>query len=116
MASVLEGHLAAHVGAEATALVFTNVDGAPLNRNHWNKTWRRAVQAAGYEGIHFHDLRSCALTLRAQQGATLKVLMSFGGHSTATVAIGYQRTTQERERELAAKTDHALRAALGRTG
>ncbi|HUC14057.1 MAG TPA: site-specific integrase [Acidimicrobiales bacterium] len=116
LASALEGHLAAHVGAEAMALVFTNVDGAPLNRNHWNKTWRRAVRAAGYEGIHFHDLRSCALTLRAQQGATLKELMSFGGQSTMTVAMIYQRATQERERELAAKTDDALRAALGRTG
>lgn len=116
LVSILGRHLAAYVGADATALVFTNMDGAPLNRNHWNKTWRRAVEAAGYQGIHFHDLRSCALTLRAYQGATIKELMSFGGHSTATVAMVYQRATQDREQELASKTDDALKAALGRTG
>jgi integrase len=116
LASALERHLVAHVGPEPSALVFTNTDGNPLDRNHFAKTWRRAAAAAGYPGVHFHDLRSCARTLRAQQGATVKELMAFGGHATPAVAMTYQRAAAERERELAAKTDEALGAALIQVG
>jgi integrase len=109
LAEVLERHLATYVRPEPDTLVFTSELGAPLERHLWARTWRRAVKAAGHEGIHFHDMRHCALTLYAQLGATTKELMAFAGHSTMSVALTYQHATKERQREIADRMEEALK-------
>lgn len=63
--------------------------------------FRRARKTIGREDLRFHDLRSTALTLLAQNGATVRELMAAAGHSTPAMAIHYQRATETRQRTLA---------------
>lgn len=63
----------------------------------------KARRAAGREDLRFHDLRSTALTMLAQQGATVRELMAAAGHSTAIMAMHYQRLSEDRQRALADK-------------
>jgi len=79
-----------------------------MHRGRWAFVWHRAAKAAGYESLHFHDLRHHAGTLTAQLGATTKEIMDRLGHSTMRVSLIYQYSTQERQRELADRMDAAL--------
>ncbi len=63
----------------------------------------KARRQAGREDLRFHDLRSTALTMLAQNGATVRELMAAAGHSTATMAMHYQRLSKDRQRALADK-------------
>ena len=62
-----------------------------------------ARHKAGRDDLRFHDLRVTALTMLAQQGATVRELMAAAGHTTPNMAIHYQRTTEKRQRALADK-------------
>lgn len=109
LAVMLYDHLATYVKAVPDALVFTSDEGLPMQRSRWAFVWRRAAKAAGYEGLHFHDLRHHAGTLAAQLGATTKEIMDRLGHSTMRASLIYQYSTQERQRELADRMDAALK-------
>lgn len=109
LAAMLYDHLATYVKAETGALVFTSDEGLPMHRGRWAFVWHRAAKAAGYEGLHFHDLRHHAGTLAAQLGATTKELMDRLGHSTMRASLIYQYSTQVRQRELADRMDNVLK-------
>ena len=109
LAVMLYDHLATFVKVEPDALVFTSDEGLPMHRGRWAFVWHRAAKAAGYEGLHFHDLRHHAGTLAAQLGATTKEIMDRLGHSTMRASLIYQYSTQERQRELADRMDAALK-------
>ena len=98
LAVMLYDHLATYVKVEPDALVFTSDEGLPMHRGRWAFVWHRAAKAAGYEGLHFHDLRHHAGTLAAQLGATTKEIMDRLGHSTMRASLIYQYSTQERQR------------------
>lgn len=53
------------------------------------------------DGLRLHDLRGTGATWAAIEGATLKELMDRLGHSTINAALFYQRTAEDRDRELA---------------
>jgi len=61
----------------------------------WRRHWNTACKAAGITGYHFHDLRATALTNTAVAGATIKELQTLAGHTTAGVAMRYQRAADE---------------------
>ncbi len=109
LAAMLDEHLATYVRPRPDSLVFTSDEGLPMHRGRWAFVWRRAATAAGYEGLHFHDLRHHAGTLAAQLGATTKEIMDRLGHSTMRASLIYQYSTQERQRELADRMDTALK-------
>jgi integrase len=109
LAAMLDEHLATYVKPRPDALVFTSDEGLPMHRVRWAFVWRRAAKAAGYEGLHFHDLRHHAGTLAAQLGATTKEIMDRLGHSTMRASLIYQYSTAERQRELADRMDDALK-------
>lgn len=72
-----------------------------------------AREAIGKPTMHWHDLRRTALTLAAQNGATVKELQHRAGHTTATMALHYQAATEQRDREIAERMQaqvDALRA------
>ena len=52
-------------------------------------------------GFTFHGLRGVSATLAARQGATTKELMRRLGHTTADMAMRYQRAETARDRALA---------------
>jgi integrase len=53
----LRVHLDEHAQAGADGRVFVGPTGAIPRRTNFQTTWRKAVEAAGVPGLHFHDLR-----------------------------------------------------------
>jgi integrase len=111
LVTALEAHLTTFVAPEPTALVFTMDKGGPLVRTRWALVFRRATEAAGAAGLHFHDLRHLAGTLAAATGASTRELMSRLGHSTARAALIYQHATEERDHGIASGIEVILQAA-----
>jgi len=96
-------HLAASVGEDPEALVFTGDKGGPLQRNNFNKRvdWARLVGEVGVPGLHFHDLRHTGNTFAAMTGASLRDLMTRMGHDSMRAALIYQHNTQGADRKIA---------------
>lgn len=93
LTDIVKRHLAT-VAAFPDALLFER---RPGSNEQWGESqlrpeWERVRAIAGFKG-RFHSLRGFALTVFAQQGATLHELMSRGGHRNVKTAMDYQRET-----------------------
>lgn len=73
-------------------------DGTVL-RSGWG--WLEARRVAGREDLDFHDLRHTGASLAGQQGASMAELMHRLGHTTPAMAMLYQHSTRDRDREIA---------------
>lgn len=73
----------------------------PIHPNTLRAWYDQARRKAGRPDLRFHDLRHTALTLLAQEGATVRELMDAAGHSTPQMAMHYQHTITQRSQELA---------------
>lgn len=62
------------------------------------------------DGFRFYDLRHIGHTLSTRSAATLKDTMVRGGQSSEKVALIYQHSDEERQREVAAGLDDLVRA------
>lgn len=109
----IEAHLAAYVAEEPTSWLFPShrAPGRPISTDAIRHAWIAARTAAGREDLRFHDLRSTALTMLAQQGATVRELMAAAGHTTPTMAMHYQRLSADRSRALADKVAASIAPA-----
>lgn len=98
-------HLAEYVADQPDAWIFPSPldHDRPISTDAMRDAYVKARRAAGREDLRFHDLRSTALTMLAQQGATVRELMAAAGHSTAIMAMHYQRLSEDRQRALADK-------------
>ena len=99
---VLES-LLSMVGIGDDSFVFPSVDdpSVPLHPNTLRGWYDRARIVANRPDLRFHDLRHTALTLLAQQGATVREIMDAAGHSDPQTAMRYQHSVQSRSRDLA---------------
>ncbi len=98
-------------------LLFTGQSGQPLNGSVMRDWHKAALKAAGLpEDVQLHDLRRTALTLAAEGGATVAELQRLAGHTTAAMAMHYQRPTMLRDQERAERLGAALTATLGGKG
>jgi integrase len=97
--------------ADASALVFTSPDGAPLHYTNWRRrVWRPATKAAGLPALRFHDLRSTAATALVASGADVKTTQARLGHSSSRVTLDlYARATSRADRTAADKVGDYLR-------
>jgi integrase len=111
LTALLDDHLADFVDHDPTAPVFTGNKGGPLQWPAWSRQFRRAAEAAGAKGLHFHDLRHLAGTLAAATGASTREVMARLGHSTPRAALIYQHATQERDNDIALAIDAIISAA-----
>ncbi|HEX2298099.1 MAG TPA: site-specific integrase, partial [Pseudonocardiaceae bacterium] len=69
-------------------MVFTNGNGAPINRARWSYVWRPAVQAAGLPaGFGLRDLRHYFATVLIFGGANVKTVQLAMGHTTPTITL-----------------------------
>jgi len=84
MIPAIEAHLAAYVGPEPDAFIFTGEGGARL------------------DGFRFHDLRHTGATIATKAGATLREVMDRLGHSTPAAAVKYQHAIDARAEAIAA--------------
>jgi integrase len=106
VAAELKAHLEAYPGP----LVFTTTAGNPFSSGTLGDVLRRAAARAGVPRFRPHDLRSTAGTVATQNGATVREVMAQLGHTTADVALLYQRATEERAVALAAAADDVIRS------
>lgn len=98
-------HLETFVPREPDALLFSSrVDARRhLSVTSFYENWDKARKVAGRPTVSFHDLRHHAATEYALSGATLRELMERLGHSSVEVAMIYQHTAEQRDKELTRK-------------
>jgi integrase len=106
----IEAHLASFVGVDADAMLFSNINGAPLRRATFYTVWGRASKRVGITGLRFHDLRHTGNTLAAMTGASTKELMSRMGQSSPRAALIYQHATQARDEAIANRLSTLIEA------
>jgi integrase len=109
-------HLTDFTAAAPRALVFTGPKGAQLRRSNFTRPWKKATDAAGLTGFHFHDLRHTGNTLAGEAGATLRELMDRMGHASTRAALIYQHRTTNRDKLIADEISNRVKAELKRSG
>ena len=62
--------------------------------------WREAKRRAGRSDLTLHDLRHTGASLAGEEGASMAELMYRLGHSTPAMAMRYQHSRLERDRDL----------------
>ncbi len=62
-------------------IILTSTDKSPWTSDGFRSSWGRACEAAGIEGVTFHDLRGSAVTRLAEAGCTVTEIASITGHS-----------------------------------
>lgn len=92
---------------DPNALLFHDGYGRPVNDGRVRRYFIMAAATIGRPDLRLHDLRSTALTLSGQAGATVHELQTMAGHTTATVAMRYQRSDAQRDRERASRVSSA---------
>ncbi|MGE0214900.1 tyrosine-type recombinase/integrase [Mycolicibacterium sp.] len=99
----IKDHLAAYVGKDSDALLFTpSRGGCHLNGRVFNKdVFQKAAKAVGREDLSAHDLRRFAGSKNAQV-ATLTENMARLGHKTVKASLLYQHSQSGRDAEIAA--------------
>jgi integrase len=77
----------------------------PIQSSVLHEAHAKGRNAIGMPDLTVHDLRRTAATLAAQGGATTAELMRLLGHTTAAMAMVYQRATDARDLERARRLD-----------
>ena len=102
VADELTAHLERYAEPGPDGLVFPAAEGGPMRRSNFRRrVWLPALEAAGIQGLRFHDLRHTGATLAAASGAPLKALMARAGHSTAAAALRYQHVVSGQDEAIA---------------
>ena len=68
-------------------LVFTSVEGKPIDPCVLTHAFARIAARAGLEGVRFHDLRHTHATLMLRQGVHPKIVSERLGHSTVAITL-----------------------------
>ena len=62
--------------------------------------WREARRRAGRQDLDLHDLRHTGASMAGEEGASMAELMYRLGHSTPSMAMRYQHSRLDRDRDL----------------
>jgi integrase len=81
----------------------------PFSKQGWDRKWRKALRAAGIEGLRFHDLRHTALT----RLGSIEAAQRLANHADIRTTRRYFHTSEEevRRRMLAAEQAGAAAAS-----
>lgn len=82
----------------------------------FSASFRKACEAAGIEGLTFHDLRGTAVTRLASAGCTVPEIATITGHSLKTVEAMLDRHYLSRDAGLAESAIAKLEKHQARTG
>jgi integrase len=94
-------------------LVFTELDGRPIDPSTDREEWKALLAAAGVADARVHDARHTAVTLMLAQGVDLRVAQEIAGHSTIKVTEGYAHVASRMARDA---TERMGRSLLGKRG
>jgi integrase len=90
--------------AESGDLVFTELDGSPVNPVRFSKQFEREVKAAGLPHIPLHGLRHTWATVALSAGVHPKIVSERLGHSTISLTLDvYSDVLPGLQEEAAAK-------------
>ena len=107
----LRQHIAERAEKGRNGRVFVGPKGATARWSHFQPVWRKATEAAGLDGLHFHDLRHAGNSFAARS-SNLRELMTRMGHSSSRAALIYQHASPEREHEIGAAVSRMIEDAL----
>jgi integrase len=68
-------------------LIFTNVEGKPIDPGVLSHNFARIAKVTGLENVRFHDLRHTFASLMLLWGAKLKVISEALGHSSVAFTM-----------------------------
>jgi integrase len=87
-------------GMNATKTADDKVAGFDPSRNQksWRSAWRTLTKKAGLPGFRFHDLRHCAITQLAENGASDATIMAIAGHVSRRMLERYSHVRMEAKR------------------
>lgn len=77
--------------------------------------WREAKRRAGRSDLTLHDLRHTGASLAGEEGASMAELMYRLGHSTPAMAMRYQHSRRERDRELGRRLSARAQQSVGQS-
>ena len=75
--------------------------------------WREARRQAGREDLDLHDLRHTGASMAGEEGASMAELMYRLGHSTPSMAMRYQHSRLDRDRDLGRRLSARAERAAG---
>ncbi|PLT32534.1 site-specific integrase [Bacillus sp. V5-8f] len=105
----LENKLSFGSSYQDQGLVFSQVNGNPLQPSEVSKKFLKAIEAANLHRIRFHDLRHTHATLMLQQGVHPKVVSERLGHSTISITLDiYSHVLPNMQKEAANQFDQLL--------
>jgi len=92
-----------------SGLVFTTVNGQPLDPSADHRQWQQLLKVAKVAPARLHDARHTAATLLLTQGVPARVVMELLGHSQITLTLGtYTHVVPELTRDAAARMGDLL--------
>ena len=101
------------LGRNQSGLVFTQLDGEPLDPRNFTHAFTRLVERAGVPRITLHGLRHTHLTNLLREGIHQKIACERAGHtSIATTMDFYSHVTLGMQEDAAMQIDAALRTVL----
>ncbi|MCL0093272.1 site-specific integrase [Dehalococcoidia bacterium] len=87
-------------------LVFTSVEGKPIDPSVLTHVFARMTRQAGMEGVRFHDLRHTFASLMLLRGAKPKVISEALGHSSVAFTMDtYSHIIEEMQSDAMALLD-----------
>lgn len=94
-------------------LVFTNAVGDPLEQRAVDYQFRRIVDAAGLEGVRFHDTRHTYAVNAIRAGDDIKTIQGNLGHATAAFTLDrYGHFTEAMQQASAARMESFAKSVL----
>ncbi len=94
-------------------LVFSNVEGKPLDPCVLSHDFARTVKGAGLKGVRFHDLRHTFASLMLLRGAKPKVISEALGHASMSFTMdSYSHIIEGMQEDAMALLDEVLPAGV----
>ncbi|MFJ3905664.1 tyrosine-type recombinase/integrase [Streptomyces sp. NPDC090025] len=100
LAVILAAHIDEYVDSEPDALLFSTTHGNVLASSHRSTFFTRAKRRINREDLRWYDLRSASAMFMYGQGATRSDVKRHLNHRTDAAAAKYERTSEQRRRDL----------------
>jgi len=97
-------------------LVFTQLDGGPVDPGVDYDEWKALLAAAGVRDARVHDARHTAATLMLAQGVKIEVVQEVLGHSDIRTTRGYSHVASALARDATQRMGSALLRRPGTPG
>lgn len=95
------------------ALVFTMEDGSPIDQWKASNEFKRILNAGGFEGVRFHDLRHTYAVNAIRAGDDIKSVQGNLGHASAAFTLDrYGHFTDQMKQDSAARMENFIKDVL----